>query len=113
MLKLLSLHSQGHNYCGFPENLLLPKGQKGGEAFTFYVLLTPYVKQDDHDFQPYDYKAFSYCGVGLDHKYPDDKPLGFPFDRKILSKEFYTPNMIFKDVLIFHKKHDDVYPPTA
>jgi hypothetical protein len=112
MLKLLSLHSQGHNYCGFPENLLLPKGQKGGEAFTFYVILTPYVKQDDHDFQPYDYKAFSYCGVGLDHKYPDDKPLGFPFDRKIHSKEFYTANMFFKDVLIFHKKVDDVYPPT-
>ncbi|WP_313909840.1 hypothetical protein, partial [Enterococcus faecalis] len=34
----------------------------------------------------------------------DNRPLGFPFDRKIENfGRFYTPNMYFKDVLIFHK----------
>nr|AIO11839.1 hemocyanin-like protein [Coptotermes formosanus] len=103
---------RSHNYCGFPKNLLLPKGQKGGMAFTFYVIITPYVKQDEHDFEPYDYKSFSYCGVGHGRKYPDDKPLGFPFDRQIRSKDFNTPNMFFKDVYIFHKKLDEVSTTT-
>jgi hypothetical protein len=70
-------------------------------------MLTPYVKMGDDDFEPHDHKAFSYCGVGFDRKYPDDKPLGFPFDRQILSKDFYTTNMFFKDVYIFHKKLDE------
>ncbi|RDS75648.1 hypothetical protein, partial [Alteriqipengyuania lutimaris] len=99
---------KGHNYCGYPENLLIPKGKKGGQAYTFYVIVTPYVKQDEHDFEPYNYKAFSYCGVGSERKYPDNKPLGYPFDRKIYSNDFYTPNMYFKDVIIFHKKYDEV-----
>ncbi|XP_069705755.1 allergen Cr-PI-like [Periplaneta americana] len=101
-----------HKYCGYPENLLLPKGKKGGQTFTFYVIVTPYVKQDEHDLESYHYKAFSYCGVGHGRKYPDDKPLGFPFDRKIHDYDFYTPNMYFKDVVIFHKKYDEVHNET-
>jgi hypothetical protein len=103
---------QSQQYCGFPENLLLPKGQKGGETFTLFVMLTPYIKQDEKDFVPYDYKAFSYCGVGMDRKNPDGKPMGFPFDRPIVSYDFSTPNMFFKDVNIFHKKYDEVNIPT-
>ncbi|XP_069705756.1 allergen Cr-PI-like [Periplaneta americana] len=103
---------RSHKYCGYPENLLLPKGKKGGQTFTFYVIVTPYVKQDEHDFEPYHYKAFSYCGVGHGRKYPDDKPLGFPFDRKIHDYDFYTPNMYFKDVVIFHEKYDEIHDVT-
>ena len=34
----------------------------------------------------------------------DNRPLGFPFDRKIDNfGRFYTPNMYFKNVAIFHK----------
>jgi hypothetical protein len=75
-------------------------------------MLTPYVKQDEQDFVPYDYKAFSYCGVGLNRKHPDDKPMGFPFDRQILSSDFQTSNMFFEDVNIFHKKYEEVITPT-
>lgn len=101
------------SYCGYPERLLLPKGKKGGQAFTFYVILTPYTQQGEHDFEPYNYKAFSYCGVGYNNKYPDDKPLGFPFDRPISGADFYTPNSYFKDVVIFHKKQEDVNAATT
>jgi hypothetical protein len=104
---------QSARYCGYPERLLLPRGKKGGQAFTFYVILTPYIKQDENDFKPYNYKSFSSCGVGSGFKYPDDKPLGFPFDRPIYGGDFYTPNMYFKDVAIFHKKQEEVNtPPT-
>jgi len=99
---------QSERYCGYPERLLLPKGKKGGQAYTFFVILTPYIKQSEHDFEPYNYKSFSYCGVGHNNKYPDDKPLGYPFDRPIYGSEFYTPNMYFKDVIIFHKKQEEV-----
>jgi Hemocyanin, ig-like domain. len=99
---------QTERYCGYPERLLIPRGKKGGMAFTFYVILTPYVMQGEHDFEAYNYKSFSYCGVGFNNKYPDDKPLGFPFDRPIYSDDFYTPNSYFKDVIVFHKKEEEV-----
>ncbi|XP_069705748.1 hexamerin-like [Periplaneta americana] len=104
---------RSQRYCGYPERLLLPRGKKGGQAYTFYVIVTPYVQQDAHDFEPYNYKSFSYCGVGPNRKYPDDKPLGYPFDRPIYGKDFYTPNMYFKDVVIFHKKQEEVNAATT
>ena len=34
----------------------------------------------------------------------DSRPLGYPFDREIRSfNQFYTPNMYFKDVYVYHK----------
>lgn len=81
-------------------------------TFTMFVIVTPYVKQDEHDNEPYDYKSVTYCGVGHGRKYPDDKPMGFPLDRDIHIEEFYTPNMYFKDVNIFHKSYDEVTPTT-
>lgn len=99
---------QAERYCGYPERLLIPRGKKGGMAFTFYVILTPYVKQGEQDFEAYNYKSFSYCGVGFNNKYPDDKPLGFPFDRPIYGDDFYTSNSYFKDVIVFHKKEEEV-----
>jgi hypothetical protein len=104
---------QAEQYCGYPERLLLPRGKKGGQVFTFYVIVTPYVKQSEYDFQAYNYKAFSYCGVGINNKYPDDKPLGFPFDRPIYGGDFYTPNSYFKDVIVFHKKEEEVNTATT
>ncbi|KAF0314813.1 hypothetical protein GQ607_017955 [Colletotrichum asianum] len=99
--------NKAQHYYGYPERLLVPKGKKGGQAFTFYVIVTPYHQVNEKDFQPYDHKAFSYMGVGQNRVYPDDKPLGYPFDRKIYSNDFYTPNQYFKDVVIFHKKADE------
>ncbi|PSN58157.1 Hexamerin [Blattella germanica] len=106
-------YDRSENYCGYPERLLLPKGKLGGQEYTFYVIVTPYVKQDDHDFEPYNYKSFSYCGVGANHRIPDDKPLGYPFDRPVYSHDFVTPNMYFKDVVIYHKKYEEINAATT
>ncbi|XP_066999956.2 hexamerin [Anabrus simplex] len=90
------------NQCGFPERLLLPKGNKNGLPLTIFVMVTPYdgpVTQLP--------TAYVSCGVGYNTKYPDVKPMGYPFDRPIRDYDFVTPNMFWKDVLIFHKKTGD------
>ena len=46
--------------------------------------------------------AVSYCGA-KDQKYPDRKPMGFPFDRHIYARtkeEMLTSNMAVADVKI-------------
>ncbi|PSN36666.1 Allergen Cr-PI [Blattella germanica] len=99
-------YDKQNKFCGLPEHLLIPKGKKGGQAFTVYVIVTPYdkaVEKEEHHF-----KAYSYCGVGPHDSFSDEKPLGFPFDRPIHSYDFVTPNMFMKDVFIFHKKYEEV-----
>ena len=94
-----------HSYCGLPEHMLIPKGKKGGQAYSFFVMVSPYeheVKDDQY------FRAFSYCGVGHDNHYHDKLPLEYPFDRPLHSFDFVTPNMFFKDVFIFHKKYEEV-----
>lgn len=49
-------------------------------------------------------KAASFCGL-RDTKYPDKRPMGFPFDRMPRDgvntlAEFLTPNMFAKDITI-------------
>nr|CAD7427688.1 unnamed protein product [Timema monikensis] len=92
-------------HCGYPDRLLLPKGKKGGLPFTLYAILTDYNKEKVNDL-PYDYEyggSISYCGT-INHKYPDSKPMGFPFDRVINQDKFYYPNMFYKDVTITFKE---------
>lgn len=50
--------------------------------------------------------ASSFCGV-RDRKYPDRRPMGFPFDRASRQgadrlRNFLTPNMSIVDVSIRH-----------
>ncbi|CAD7081067.1 unnamed protein product [Hermetia illucens] len=85
---------EAHN--GFPDRLLLPKGWVSGMPMQFFFIITPFkdVKQ---------YSKFwfsSYIGSGS--RFFDDLPLGYPFDRLIDEGFFYTPNMYFKDVFIYH-----------
>nr|CAD7407112.1 unnamed protein product [Timema cristinae] len=100
--------TSGHDdvrHCGYPDRLLLPKGKKGGLPFTLYAILTDYNKEKVNDL-PYDYEyggSISYCGT-INHKYPDSKPMGFPFDRVINQDKFYYPNMFYKDVTITFKE---------
>ncbi|KAK7865573.1 hypothetical protein R5R35_010107 [Gryllus longicercus] len=89
-------------YCGFPQRLLLPKVYKTSMPFVLFVMVTPYEGPMEVP------QTFASCGVGFDVKYPDTYPMGFPFDRPIKEWDFYTPNMYFKDVLIFHKKNGDL-----
>ncbi|XP_066998959.2 hexamerin [Anabrus simplex] len=91
------------NNCGFPERLLLPRGNKNGLPLTFFVMVTPY----DGPMTQLP-MAYVSCGVGYNNKYPDMKPMGYPFDRVIRDYDFVTPNMFWKDVLVFHKKTGDI-----
>jgi hypothetical protein len=38
--------------------------------------------------------------------------MGFPLDRQIHLDDFYTSNMYFKDVNIFHKSYEEITPTT-
>ncbi|XP_062554377.1 hexamerin-1.1-like [Armigeres subalbatus] len=91
-------------HCGFPDRLLLPKGLPSGFELTFYFIITPYYAPKVKQFSTYD-SVYS-CGVGSGSKYVDDLPFGFPLDREINYSYFFTKNMYFKDVLVYH--FDDV-----
>ncbi|KAJ1519982.1 hypothetical protein ONE63_004214 [Megalurothrips usitatus] len=97
------------HHCGFPDRLVLPMGHTAGVPYTFFVMVTPYGSEEaDQDFHGHSaaYNANNanvYSCNGLVTAL-DNRPLGFPFDRKIENfGRFYTPNMYFKDVAIFHK----------
>lgn len=90
--------------CGWPENLLVPKGNPMGMEFALFVMCTDYT-QDAPDPVPRHSvctDAISYCGA-KDQKYPDKKPMGYPFDRRISTRtlaNFLTRNMVLTDVRI-------------
>ncbi|XP_046492976.1 hemocyanin A chain-like [Neodiprion pinetum] len=95
-----------HRHCGYPDRLLLPKGKPEGMPFTLYVILTDFDQEKVNDIAAdYSYGgSISYCGAMHGHKYPDNRPMGFPFDRKIESPDvFFTPNMFSRDVTITFK----------
>ncbi|KAG8177958.1 hypothetical protein JTE90_014701 [Oedothorax gibbosus] len=91
--------------CGWPEHMLIPRGSHKGTEFDLYVMLTDY-EQDAVGGEPHGLctDAISYCGA-KDQKYPDKRPMGYPFDRVIHAHtvaEFLTPNMSCTDVKIKH-----------
>ncbi len=68
------------NYCGcgWPYNLLLPRGRRGGMPFRLLVIFT----NDDQVAAPkHDCGSMSYCGV-RDLDYPDTLEMGYPFHRR-------------------------------
>ncbi|CAL1261549.1 unnamed protein product [Larinioides sclopetarius] len=94
--------------CGWPEHLLIPRGNHKGMDFYLFVMLTDY--EQDHvnglTDKPLCADAVSYCGA-KDQKYPDKKAMGFPFDRVIKARtipEFSSPNMTFQEVKIQFKE---------
>ena len=71
--------------CGWPQHLLVPRGTPEGMEFDLFVMITngrqDAVKRTTTDKRPPCKESLSYCGI-LNDKYPDAKPMGFPFDRK-------------------------------
>lgn len=96
-----------HRHCGLPDRMLLPKGKVNGMPFVLFVMLTDFEEDKVNDL-PHDYEyggSISYCGT-TNSKYPDKKPMGFPFDRRIPNtKTFKVTNMAFKDVEIKFNPH--------
>lgn len=99
--------------CGWPSNMLIPRGSLEGLGGQLFVMITDYSgdKVDDEGTGTCN-DAFAYCGV-RDGRYPDKKPMGYPFDRKSRAipnnivpslDDFVTPNMKVQDVAIRFKR---------
>jgi len=67
--------------CGWPYTLLLPRGTEQGMKFRLLVVIT---SGDDLlvDDTSKECTSISYCGL-QDEKYPDKRPMGYPFDRPL------------------------------
>jgi Hemocyanin, ig-like domain/Hemocyanin, copper containing domain len=92
------LHSS-EAFTGFPARLMLPKGKKGGMPFQFYYIVSPYNAPATKP-----HEGMYEGGYG----YVDSLPYGFPFDREIDENNWFTPNMIYYDVNIFHKTYAEI-----
>ncbi|XP_026756149.2 basic juvenile hormone-suppressible protein 2-like [Galleria mellonella] len=91
-------------HTGYPSRLLLPKGRIGGMEFLLYVIVSPLKMIDNIDVNVLDINRKD---LGVDFRSTvllDKMPLGYPFDRPIVPVMFFTSNMKFVDVMIFHKK---------
>lgn len=93
-------------HCGIPSRLMLPKGQYGGMTFQMFFMVMPYHEPKTARFTGYDHTLS--CGIGSGARYLDTFAFGYPFDREINRANWYTPNMLFYDVNIFHKKEVDI-----
>nr|CAX63173.1 Hexamerin 1 precursor [Campodea sp. CP-2009] len=91
-----------HSHCGWPLHLLLPKGTQQGEKYTLYVVITDYDQDRVPETQiPKEHTSYALCGLHHDAKYPDNKPLGYPFDRRIEHEQkFFQYNMKAVDITI-------------
>ena len=91
------------NYCdcGWPYNLLLPRGKHGGMGFRLLVMLTDW--PIDNVPSGSDCGSMSYCGSR--DRYPDSRPMGYPFDAPFREKTIEQtiagqPNMATRDITI-------------
>ncbi|KAL4709002.1 hypothetical protein ACJJTC_005863 [Scirpophaga incertulas] len=90
-------------HTGFPARLLLPKGYVGGMNLYLYVIVTPLKLVDNVDVNILDTNRRDVFSESRYTTLLDKRPLGFPFDRRIDITKFYTPNMKFVDVTVYHK----------
>lgn len=96
------------NYCGcgWPQHMLVPKGTVGGVTYQLFVMLSNYemdkIEQPDGK-EPTCVEASSFCGL-KDRKFPDARPMGYPFDRPSSAasniEDFIMPNMGLQDITI-------------
>ncbi|OXA38134.1 Phenoloxidase 2 [Folsomia candida] len=110
--------------CGWPQNLLVPKGKHGGLSLDFFVMITDWEVDRVNDPRAVGLTesqkagcvdAAILCGT-MGRKVPDAKAMGFPFDRlpapvantnvaPVSVAEFIKPypNMIAKEVKVYHR----------
>ncbi|XP_037027574.1 larval serum protein 2-like [Bradysia coprophila] len=96
--------TEAHN--GAPNRLMLPKGSKGGTPFQIFFIITPYNAPKVEQYSTFEHTISA--GVGSGARYVDTLPFGYPFDRPIDTTVWYTPNMFYYDVNIFHKTETDI-----
>lgn len=96
--------TEAHN--GIPSRMMLPRGRKGGMPFRLYFIISPYHAPTVEQYTGYDHIVSS--GIGSGARFIDTLPFGYPFDRPIDKTVWYTPNMYYQDVSIFHKTETEV-----
>ncbi|KPJ13411.1 Phenoloxidase subunit 1 [Papilio machaon] len=85
--------------CGWPHHMLIPKGTPEGYPVVVFAMVTNW--DDDkieQDLVGTCNDAAAYCGI-RDRRYPDKRPMGFPFDRPApvgILEDFLKPNMAIK-----------------
>jgi len=92
-------NSEAHS--GFPNRLILPKGQKGGSLYQIFVHISPYHEPQVPQYSTYD--SIISTGIGSGSRWIDSLPFYYPLDREIDVYNWYLPNMYYQDVLIYHK----------
>ncbi|POG59836.1 hypothetical protein GLOIN_2v1884737 [Rhizophagus irregularis DAOM 181602=DAOM 197198] len=83
--------------CGWPYNLIIPRGSKKGSTFKLFV----YVSDGTNDFVSTDTQCGSTLLCGGEKwtdKVPDIKPFGYPFDRPFKDGSFYKTFQGMKNV---------------
>nr|CCA94924.1 hemocyanin subunit c [Mastigoproctus giganteus] len=100
-------HASEFCSCGWPDHLLIPKGNDQGMEFNLFVMVTDELRDRVGDYGHADIcmDAVSYCGA-KDQFYPDRRPMGFPFDRVIQEEEmgqWQLPNMSNTHIKIQHQ----------
>ncbi|CAB4416933.1 unnamed protein product [Rhizophagus irregularis] len=83
--------------CGWPYNLIIPRGSKKGSTFKLFV----YVSDGTNDLVRTDTQCGSTLLCGGEKwtdKIPDIKPFGYPFDRPFKDGSFYKTFQGMKNV---------------
>ncbi|XP_057318501.1 phenoloxidase 1 [Microplitis mediator] len=99
--------------CGWPQHMLCPRGRKEGFPMELFVMISDYKDDEVQQDEPRGCKnAASYCGL-RDRKYPDNRSMGYPFDRRPRNgvqnlQQFLTGNMRVVDISI--RYNDAVVP---
>jgi hypothetical protein len=65
--------------CGWPYHLLLPRGTQDGMPFKLLAIVT----DGNKDAVPMQEKCGSMSFCGAREEYPDQRPMGYPFDRPL------------------------------
>ncbi|CAG7680443.1 unnamed protein product [Allacma fusca] len=121
--------------CGWPHHFLVPRGTTEGMQFDLFVMVTNadedlipsaishFLTNVPKEKKPKCKESLSYCGI-LSERYPDIRPMGYPFDRSLAEKVKGTftledfvalyPNMNSKQVTIRHNngKLTKIHKPT-
>ncbi|XP_011409168.1 PREDICTED: tyrosinase family protein asqI-like [Amphimedon queenslandica] len=67
-------HRDPRCLCGWPQNMMLPSGTEKGMDYVIFAMLTnDSISEDDE-------VSISFCGA-KDDKYPDERGMGYPFDK--------------------------------
>jgi len=106
------------NYCscGWPYNLLVPRGTEEGARYRLLVMVTDYAGDRVTPLRPAGRTcgSVSFCGL-RDDLFPDRKPMGYPFHRAFRSRGIAAtaaalPSFAVRDVTIRHLRSDAAEP---